>query len=592
MGQVASAMTSGWGLAAGLFAALAVAGAVLQRGHARAFAVSASAVMVVLLLAVGITQSPQPAAGGAEQALAGPRRDMTRDVPRTDRDVAAALMTQAAREANLGDTAAARKTYERAQQMYRAEKDILGEAGVALGLGRLEHMTGQSARARQNYGAALALFQQGGSAIGQARVYASMGDLEKDTFQWAKASEYYALARAQWQRAPEPKSDPHVMLGIEDVPLLRGGEERARSALTQARKIYDQLGDQAGIADIGMILAHLELNLGRIDLARAQFADARALFNGAGDKNREADAGLQVAAIDIRRGYNRQAVEYLADARALFEGTGNAVGIGRAHIAYGDLERLQGRVDLARRHYGDAAAALAPTNSRIEAEALRKLGQLEMVAGNRDAARAALDKAIAVAVRTGAREEEGIARVVAAVVARDSGDAAAGNAHGAAANAIFDQVRNAEQRARAALATATEHDGFRDAAERMRSARMPVGVVQAQLGLGDALAANGNAADAAVAYRAAEQTWNALNNKLVEANRLLDLPLVDGLYIVAPPPRTDFYDAEPHPEDFEPDPVLVKANVDQFPHHNFEARRLVEQTEKRLNTALESLRGR
>jgi tetratricopeptide (TPR) repeat protein len=413
-----------------------------------------------------------------------------------------------------------------------------------------------------------------------------MGDLEKDTFQWAKASEYYALAREQWQRAPEPKSDPHVLLGIEDAALMRNGEERARTALTQARKIYDQLGDKAGIADIAMIGARLELNLGRIDLARAQFADARALFLGAGAREREGDAGLQIAGIDIRRGYNRQAVEFLTDARAAFEAAASPIGIARVQMGWGDLERLQGRLDVARKHYADAAALLASTGNRAEAEALRKLGQLEMAVGNRDAATAALDKAIATAARTGWREEEAAARVAAAVVARDAGNAAAANAHATAANTLFDQTRNAEGRARSAVVGATEANGFADAAQRSRAANLPVGVVQAQLGLGDALRANGNAADAAAAYREAEAAWNTLNNKLVEANRFLDLPPVDGLYIVGIRPMAADYEVDAHPEDYEPDPVLVRANMDEFPDHNIEARRLVEQVDKRLAAAL------
>lgn len=588
MDQWVGALTTAWGLAAFLFAGAAIAAAVLIRGPARAAAASLSALVAIALFIAGASQVPRSEEAAPAQTTAA----RTTDAPRADRDAAAALMTQAAREANMGQTEAARKTYERARQSYRAAKDVLGEASVVLGEGRLEHMIGQSARARQSYSAALALYQQGGSPIGVARVYASMGDLEKDTFQWAKASEYYALARQQWQRAPEPKSDPHVLLGIEDAPLLRNGEERTRAALDQARKIYDQLGDKVGLADIALITAQLEFRLGRVDLARALFADARSLFNAAGDKDREADANLQIAAIDIRRGFNRQAVESLEQSRALFTAAGNAAGVGRAAIAFGDLERLQGRLEMARKQYADAAAALAPSGNRAEAEALRKLGQLELFGGNPAAARVSLERAIAAAQRSGWKEEEAIARVAAAATAREMGDTDAANQHGQAANVLFAQSRNAEGRARAALALASDANGFRDGAQRMTDAHLLLGVVEAQLGLGDALRAGGNSADAAVAYRTAEQAWNGITNKVAEANRLLDLPPVDAVYII-PPPATNFYEnPDAHPEDVEPDPILVKANIDEFPDHNIEARTLVERVEKRLAAALEPPRGR
>ena len=593
MGQLVNAALSGWGFAAAALVMVAIGSAAMLRGQPRAFAGSLAGIVAVMLAGVAYMLAPQSEEElTPERALAGLETNQA-NIPRTDRDVAAVLLTQAAREANMGDNDAARKTYDRAKQLYRAARDTLGEANVILGIGRLEHMIGQSARARTNYNEAVTLFQQGGSAAGQARALASIGDLEKDTFQWAKASEYYKLARAAWQRAPEPKSDPHVLLGIEDAPLLRNGEQRVRASILQARKIYDQLGDKAGLADVQTIEAQLEMNLGRIDLARAKLGEARGLYAAANDAAMQGEAGLLIVQIDIGRGYNRLSRDELGLTLGNFADAKNAVGTARARIREGDLERMQGRLAKAQEIYTAATAPLEAAGHRATAEALRKLGEVEGALGHADAAKAALDKAIMTASRAGFPEEEARSRLSAAVQARTAGDARATETHAAAAATLFDKLNNKIGRARAALARATEHNGFADAGTRLEAAVLPFGVAMAYLGLGDAWRAQGNAAEAVTAYRNAERAWSAIDAKVMEANKLLNLPPVETLVIVAAPDPTDFYAAiDEHAEDGEPDPVLVKANIDEFPDHNIEARKLVAETEARLAAALEFTRTR
>ncbi len=589
MGQLANAALSAWGVAALVFVAVAIGAAVALRGQTRKFAAALAGIVAVMLAGVAIMLAPQSEEDLApERALAGMETNQA-NIPRADRDVAAALINQALREGNSGNTDGARKTYDRAKQLYRNAKDTLGEATVVLGEARLEHMVGQSARARTSYNEALKLFLQGGSAIGQARTYASMGDLEKDTFQWTKASEYYSLARQSWGRAPEPKSDPHVLLGIEDVPLMREGEAKARAQLLQARKIYDQLGDKSGLGDMQAIEARLEMNLGRIDLARAKLGEARGLYAVGGNQPMQGDAGLAMAQIDISRGYNRQARQTIDQTLADF--AGNATGIARTRIAEGDLERMQGRLQKAKEAYAGAAGTLEGAGHRAAAEALRKLGEVEGTLGDAAAAKVSLNKAIATASRAGVTDEEARGQLAAAVQARAVGDPDTADRHATTAAALFDRQNNKPARARAALVRAIDQAGYNDATTRFDAAQMPFGLVMAYLGLGDTWRGRGNTAEAATAYRQAERTWAGIESKVAEANKVLGLPAVEALLIVPTADPTDLAAAiDEHVQAGEPDPALVKANLDDFPDHNIEARKLVAQVEARLTAALDFAR--
>jgi hypothetical protein len=591
MGQMASAALSGWGVAAALFLLAAIGATIALRGQARAFGASLAAIVAVMLLGVGYALAPP---GGdditPERALAGLETNQA-NIPRTDRDVAAALLTQAARETNTGNTDGARKTYDRAKQLYRAAHDVLGEASAVLGEARLQHMIGQSARARVAYNEAVKLFQQGGSAAGQARAYASMGDLEKDTFQWAKASEYYLLARQAWQKAPEPKSDPHVLLGIEDAPLLRDGEAKARAALMQARKIYDQLSDKSGLADLQTIEAQLELNLGRAGLARAKLGEARTLYAVAGNAAKQGDAALAMAHIDLAQGYNRQARSTLDLTLADFAQAGDATGTARTRIAEGDLERMQGRLQKAKELYAGAAGTLEGIGHRSAAEALRKLGEVQSTLGEAPAAKVTLNKAITTAQRWSAPDEEARSQLSAAAQARAAGEPDSADKHAAAAATLFDRQGNKAGRARAALSRAADPDAYADAAKRLEAAQLPLGVVLADLGRGDSWRARGNAAEAGMAYQEAARTWAAIEAKTREANKMLGLPAIDGFQVVAAATPTETAIDE-LAQAGEPDPVLVRANLDDFPDHNIEARKLVEQVNARLTAALDSARTR
>ena len=126
--------------------------------------------------------------------------------------------------------------------------------------------------------------------------------------------------------------------------MLFRSEAKARAALVQARKIYDQLGDKSGLGDLQTIEAQLELNLGRVALARAKLGQARTLYAVAGNATKQGDAGLAMVQIDLSQGYNRLARVTLDQTLADFTQANDATGTARTRIAEGDLERLQGRL--------------------------------------------------------------------------------------------------------------------------------------------------------------------------------------------------------------------------------------------------------
>ena len=508
---------------------------------------------------------------------------------------AMALLDSAERQLNTGETEAARVSYREAGTLFGNLGDAQGQAIAAFGLGKLAHFTGQSGDARKWYAEALDLYEHDGEATDRARVLVALGDLEKDTFHWDEARNYYRGARAQWALAPQPKSDPHVLLRIDSLAAMPEGEVRARADLEQADKIYDNIGDLAGRGDIAMLLGHLDANLDRFDAARARFAEARTFYSAAAAPKKEAESNLAMARAEIRRGFNVEAKEALGHAARLYEEIGAGPPPSLA-LAWGDLERLQGRYAEARAHYFEAMETLQALADLGEADAWAAIGAVESFLGNR----AEADRDFEVAIQMFERMDfrTGRARSMLAY-----GDHAVATGRPSLARANFthaaplfaadgDALGEArarfglglldarEQAAGAARATLTQVRG------QFQEAGAPFGEALAAAALGDLEQAAGNAVAARRAYQRASRTLAQIEAPVAEANRYLGLPPVQR--IETRMGEDEDYGRGVVPAELDGPTIdeIIAQNIAAYPNHNAEARALVADLAARLAAAL------
>lgn len=595
MEQLSVAVATVSGVAALVLFGLSVIAVILMRGQMRTFLAAIGFGLTLILAVIAfVTTAPEGEVG--PEALAG----IETDIPDTDREMAEALLVRAEEELNRGDTRAAFDSYDRARSQYRQMGDILGEAGVAFGLGRLEHFTGQSDKARANYSEAASLFEQGGSALGQAQVFAALGDLEKDTFNWDAARQHYRDARIQWARAPEPKSDPHVLLGIEDLAAMPDGETNARNHLEQAQKLYFQVDDTIGKGDIAAITGALELNLGNYDAARANFADARAVYRGTDARGKEAEANLSLAISELHRGYNLDVESALEFAEILFEQADDPAGAPRIAIVRGRLQMMLGRWEAARDLFAQAASDLKALSHKEEPAALIGVASAEVQLDNIEAATVAFDAANDLYRRFGNDAGEAQALLGLANLATESGQPRVATERLLRAGTLFAQAGETENGARtlvtfgSVLSQISDVDGalqmFREAAPMFERQGAPAGQILAALGTGDVHREIGRDADAAAAYRQANAWFVELEFPVAEANRYLGLPAVEAIGIRFLGDDEDPYDmagaSAPDPETVIDYDLLNAENLAQFPNQNAPARALVADIQARLTEAM------
>jgi tetratricopeptide (TPR) repeat protein len=103
---------------------------------------------------------------------------------------------------------------------------------------------------------------------------------------------------------------------------------------------------------------------------------------------------LELARSDLHLGFNLNSAGLMAKAMAFYSEVDDQAGIASVVALEGDLERMQGRMKNARDHYSAAAAALISLNHTDLPAVLYKFAQIEMVLGDPEAARGALEDAI------------------------------------------------------------------------------------------------------------------------------------------------------------------------------------------------------
>lgn len=555
--------------------------------------VAALAVLLTAAVAVGAVVLTRYSSIDADDALRVIAVDGIAPVaPGAAGDAAAELIAMAEAQLNRGDTEAAAQSYAQALAIYRDQRNVVGQATVAFGLGRMDHFTGQSDGAREKYAQALDLYMRGDDALGQARVLVAMGDLEKDTFQWDEAVGHYRRARELWASAPYPKSDPHVLLSLATVPDMPAGEQQARSDLEQAELIYVKIGDDRGLGEVRMLAGSLSWNLGDLPVARQHFAEALALFRES-ELSLQASATLEIARSDLYLGFNLSSAKLTAEASDLFSQAGDPVGMARARALSGDIERLQGNVTLARDEYSAAATALESLSHRDQPAVTLKLAQIELVLGNPVLAAAALESAIALsnafsdlggeaaatlelgAVRAREGDPQAAALILRAIGLFESLDDPAGAARGYLQLARFGRNDDPDS-ARAEFAMAVEL---------FEKTELLFGQILAELGLAELEQKLGNEAEAQAHHGRAAALMAAMETSLAEANRFLGLPPVSTLFAARGLSDIQYNDgiAVAGPIEIAAAEANERANLIRFPDHNPEGRALLASVEARLS---------
>ncbi len=225
-------------------------------------------------------------------------------------------------------------------------------------------------------------------AADDVRIYfaeaSAAGALGQSKVQQQAAAKAAEVASAQGARLLRARA-----LLLEGWALRNLGDaERAQGTTAEAEGLFQQAGDESGVAKARVQRASLLYDQGDLDTARRTFEKALATYRELGDKGNEAQALNNLALVLKQQGDVPAALGLYEQSRALSQETGNRVGVASAenNIGVVDLKRgdLSGAlaafdraVDLSKQVHDRSLEANSIANAAATLRRLGRLGEAE-----------------------------------------------------------------------------------------------------------------------------------------------------------------------------------------------------------------------
>jgi len=308
---------------------------------------------------------------------------------------------------------------------------------------------------------ALTAAGDGARALEVARVLRRLPSVAADDVRIYFAEATAAGALGQFDVQKQAAAKAAEVAGAQGARLLRaralllegwalrnlGDAQRAQGVTAEAEGLFQQAGDESGVAKARVQRASLLYDQGDLGTARRTFEGALVTYRELGDKGNEAQALNNLALVLKQQGDVDAAFRFYEQSRALSQETGNRVGVASAENNIGAIELKRGdlagalaaferSLELSRQAHdrGQEANALynaAATMRRLgrlseaetrhrealalrrkigqtfgEAASLTELAAVQLDRGDLEAAAASYDQALALAKRTGNRRFE------------------------------------------------------------------------------------------------------------------------------------------------------------------------------------------
>jgi tetratricopeptide (TPR) repeat protein len=189
---------------------------------------------------------------------------------------------------------------------------------------------------------------------------------------------------------------------------IQGRPEEARAEHRAALEEAERLGDRHAQGESLAGLAHTFWKTGDFDRARELCAQALTAFRAVGDRAAEADALWLSAVLDLEQG-RFEAAGALHEALALNKELARPRGQAMTLNSLGNLHLLQGRLDEARAHYRRAQRLFARVgDTRWEGHVIANVGLAYSYQGRMEEARPFYEQALAIGREVGDRPMEGV----------------------------------------------------------------------------------------------------------------------------------------------------------------------------------------
>jgi DNA-binding SARP family transcriptional activator len=250
--------------------------------------------------------------------------------------------------------------------------------------------------------------------------------------------ETHEIALEATRKAHNVRGQAAMLYSIGSLHMMQQSFGSSHQELTVATHLFEDIGDDQGVALVTRHIAYLDRLTGRLDDATRRYEQALAIFRRIGDRIATAYVLHGLAQVKLELNELDSAMDLLADALLLCQAArcGRIEAqvlhrMGEAHLLAGDLAEAASKFELALVITSDIGDLIG------EAYARQGIGVAKLRQGEFDQARSALRRALERAVTTGERLAEARALLGLSELALTSGDPGEAVVFGQEASEIF-----------------------------------------------------------------------------------------------------------------------------------------------------------
>ncbi|MGA1839053.1 MAG: tetratricopeptide repeat protein [bacterium] len=175
----------------------------------------------------------------------------------------------------------------------------------------------------------------------------NLGIIGQGQGEYDKALSMYMEARKIFERIGDVAGISNSYHNIGNIYYLRGEYDMALSMFEESRKIFERIGDVAGVSaslhQIGMIYQ----KRGEYDMALSMFEEARKIAERIGDVAGVSASLHQIGMIYQKRGDYDMALSMFEESRKIFERIGDVAGVSESYLQIGRIYQDRGDYDMA-----------------------------------------------------------------------------------------------------------------------------------------------------------------------------------------------------------------------------------------------------
>ncbi len=195
----------------------------------------------------------------------------------------------------------------------------------------------------------------------------------------AEAEAQAAIALEAFVAAHDKSHEGHALRLLGHIASDRGQPAHGRKLVAQSLRLFESIGDEAGVAQTKVVVGEIDYLLGDHQGARILLHDASARCSVLGDPLGRAQCLILLAMISTAGGGYRRSRELLMEARAEFDGIGYRLGIAQCEAVLGHAHHRAFEMDEAKRFALSARAAFRElSNPRGEGACERLLAMIAL----------------------------------------------------------------------------------------------------------------------------------------------------------------------------------------------------------------------